>query len=317
MTLAIATLTSSGIVLCADSRQTYRNNVGATRIGSDTASKLFKLTDRCGVAISGKAFLLEETKTSALIKDTGYFINKFKKSINIKNLEVKQIAEKLNKYLSDLFMVRDTNEIKKQISDDIKSQGGKNLNFSTTGDNSIPYSYTDREGKPVSNIFWLETIHMIVAGTDKDKISRAYSVYIPQGVIAEKDTQQCGALWVGQVDVLMRIIRGYGPEIEALDFVKDARTQDTDSITAQLNKMEYIINWGTITLQDAVDFCVLMTRTTESIQRFSDGTLLSPGGIPGVGGEIDIVVITPESGFSWLKKKRLKTEGAELSLEQE
>jgi hypothetical protein len=81
--------------------------------------------------------------------------------------------------------------------------------------------------------------------------------------------------------------------------------------------VEYIINWSTITLQDAIDFCVIMTRTTESIQRFSDGTILSPGGITGVGGEIDIAVITPDKGFTWLKKKKLKTEGAELSLEQE
>ena len=84
-----------------------------------------------------------------------------------------------------------------------------------------------------------------------------------------------------------------------------------------MNKLEYVINWATITLQDAIDFCVLMTRTTESIQRFSDGTFLAPGGITGVGGEIDIAVITPEKGFAWLKKKKLKSEGAELSLDKE
>ena len=94
-------------------------------------------------------------------------------------------------------------------------------------------------------------------------------------------------------------------------------TKDNVLTLDQLNKMEYIINWGTITLQDAIDFCVLMTRTTESIQRFSDGTMLAPGGIAGVGGEIDIAVITPEKGFTWLKKKKLKAEEAELALEEE
>jgi hypothetical protein len=59
-----------------------------------------------------------------------------------------------------------------------------------------------------------------------------------------------------------------------------------------------------------------MTRTTESIQRFSDGTVISPGGVTGVGGEIDIAVITPENGFVWLKKKKLKSEGAELALDE-
>jgi len=83
----------------------------------------------------------------------------------------------------------------------------------------------------------------------------------------------------------------------------------------QLNKLEYIMNWGTITLQDAIDFCVLMTRTTESIQRFSDGTILKPGGIPGVGDEIDVAVITPREGFRWLKEKKLTAEGCEMNLE--
>ncbi len=117
--------------------------------------------------------------------------------------------------------------------------------------------------------------------------------------------------------MLGRIIKGYAPEIERLDFVNEALAKDTNSVVTQLNKIEYIINWGTITLQDAIDFCILMTRTTESIQRFSDGTILSPGGIPGVGGEIDIAIITPENGFTWLKKKKLKSGEAELSLEQE
>lgn len=76
MTLVISTITSSGIVLTADSRQTYRNNAGAIRIGSDSVMKLFKLADFSGVAISGKAFLNEENQP---VKNVGYFINKFKK----------------------------------------------------------------------------------------------------------------------------------------------------------------------------------------------------------------------------------------------
>ena len=89
MTLVISTITSSGIVLTADSRQTYKNNAGAIRIGSDSVMKLFKLTEFSGVAISGKAFLNEEDQPA---KDVGYFINKFKKSEDIKNLSVKDPA---------------------------------------------------------------------------------------------------------------------------------------------------------------------------------------------------------------------------------
>jgi hypothetical protein len=59
-----------------------------------------------------------------------------------------------------------------------------------------------------------------------------------------------------------------------------------------------------------------MTRTTESIQRFSGGIPLAPGGVTGVGGEIDIAIITPENGFTWLKKKKIKAESSEISLDE-
>ena len=314
MTLVISTITSSGIILTADSRQTYKNNAGAIRIGSDSVMKLFKLTEFSGVAISGKAFLNEESQSA---KDVGYFINKFKKSEDIKNLSVKDIALKLNKYLGDLFVNKEKENLRKLIDTEVGKKSGTNLKFSTSDDHLVPYLYTDKDGKIVSNTGWIETINMIVVGTDKDRVGRAYSISVPKGITIERDTKQCGALWVGQTDVLARIVKGYAPEIENLNFVKEALTKDNTSTLDQLNKMEYIINWGTITLQDAIDFCVLMTRTTESIQRFSDGTMLAPGGIAGVGGEIDIAIITPEKGFTWLKKKKLKAEETELALEEE
>jgi hypothetical protein len=51
-----------------------------------------------------------------------------------------------------------------------------------------------------------------------------------------------------------------------------------------------------------------MTRITESIQRFSDGTYMNPGGITGVGGAIDVATITPENDFKWEKRKELKVD---------
>lgn len=314
MTLVISTITSSGIVLTADSRQTYQNRAGAIRIGSDSATKLFKITDLCAVAISGRAFINEDNKP---IKDVGYFINEFKKLEDVKELKVKEIAEKLNKYLGDIYVKREMNSLKNQIEDEVHKLDGRNIKFADPDGYLLPYSYNDKDGKMISRTGWIETIHMIVAGSDKDMIGRAYSVSVPKGITNERDTQQCGALWVGQTDVLQRIVIGYAPEIWNLDFVKEALTKKKDLATEQLNKLEYVINWGTITLQDAIDFCVLMTRTTESIQRFSDGTILAPGGITGVGGGIDIAVITPEHGFAWLKKKVLQSEGAKIKIEQE
>lgn len=203
--------------------------------------------------------------------------------------------------------------LEKRIEEEVKKAGGAELKFSARDGPRLPYSYRDKDGKSVSRTGQIETIHMIVAGIDKDNVGRAYSVWIPKGVTAEKNTDRCGAIWVGQTDVLVRIVKGRAPEIRQIDFVKDAFSKDEDGIAKQLDRLEYIINWATITIQDAIDFCVLMTRTTESIQRFSDGTMLSPGGITGVGGQIDVAVITAKEGLQWLKKKQLTAEGAELS----
>jgi hypothetical protein len=46
-------------------------------------------------------------------------------------------------------------------------------------------------------------------------------------------------------------------------------------------------------LQDAIDFNILITRATESIQRFSDGTVFAPGGITGLVSPPSIVCGSP------------------------
>lgn len=56
MTLSITSITTSGIALTVDSRQTYFNQARMTRIGTDNAVKLFKLNKEMGVVIAGRAF---------------------------------------------------------------------------------------------------------------------------------------------------------------------------------------------------------------------------------------------------------------------
>ncbi|MFA5368939.1 MAG: hypothetical protein WC303_02940, partial [Candidatus Paceibacterota bacterium] len=301
MTLSLATITTSGIVLTTDSRQTYRNKAGMTRIGSDSAMKLFQLNDRVGVVISGRAFLSD---VDGVTKNIGWFIEEFKKKELKEKLSVKEIAQKLNDYLSSILVDKEMAQLENQIKEEIKKQEGTDLKIKDRDGLLLPYSYKTKDGKTKEDTGRiLDTVHLVVAGIDNDLTGRAYSVYIPKGVVLEKDTKTGGVMWIGQTDVLIRIIKGFAPEIDVLDFVKEAKTKDKTATEKQLNQLEYLINWGTMTLQDAIDFGILITRTPESIQRFSDGTFLSPGGITGVGGDIDVAVITPEKGFVWLNKK--------------
>ena len=313
MTLSLATITTSGIVLTTDSRQTYRNKAGMIRIGSDSAMKLFQINDRVGVVIAGRAFLSD---VNGVTKNIGWFIEEFKKKELKEKLSVKETAQKLNDYLSSIFVDKEMAQLESQIKEEIKRQGGIDLKIKDRDGNLLPYLYKTKDGKTIENTGSIDTVYLVVAGIDGDLTGRAYSVYIPKGIILEKDTKTGGVMWIGQTDVLVRIIKGFAPEIGALDFVKEATTKDKPVIEKQLNQLEYLINWGTMTLQDAIDFGILITRTTESIQRFSDGTFLSPGGITGVGGDIDIAVITPEKGFVWLNKKQLTAEDRKIDLDK-
>jgi hypothetical protein len=67
-----------------------------------------------------------------------------------------------------------------------------------------------------------------------------------------------------------------------------------EEIRKQLGGLQYAIQCGTMTLQDAIDFCTLMVQTTSAIQRFSDGIIANPGDMPGVGGPVDAAVITAD-----------------------
>jgi hypothetical protein len=101
-----------------------------------------------------------------------------------------------------------------------------------------------------------------------------------------------------------RVILGYGWELRELGFVKNAAANGI-RLDDELTKLQYVINWGSLTLQDSVDICVLLTKTTESIQRFSDGSNMHPGGITGVGGHVNVATITPDDGFRWVNKRDL------------
>ena len=84
MSLAINATTSSGLVLAADSRQSYRNQKGMARIGSDTASKIFRLNEHSGCALTVIAFL----PIPGGIKNISSFVDEFKRVEDVERLNV-------------------------------------------------------------------------------------------------------------------------------------------------------------------------------------------------------------------------------------
>lgn len=315
MTLAINTTTPEGIVLAADSRQSYRNRKGMARIGSDNASKLFQLNERIGVAIAGLAFLSE----NGVPKNISKFVERFKRENDIEKLDVKEIAEKLHNLFNEKYNWKERlEELQEKIKTDLRRQGCEVLEIKQE-EYRIEFRFKNPQGDTKTVVVGIDTISLLVAGYNKDGSHEVYTAFIPGENQKKRDSKEkgreYGASWIGQQDVVSRIVLGFDGRIGNLRFVQEStKKYGQEEMKKQLGNLEYVIQWGTMTLQDAIDFCTLMIQTTSAIQRFSDGIVADPGGIPGVGGPVDIAVITPDKGFVWINKKKLKIGEVEVDL---
>lgn len=316
MSLAINTTTPEGIVMAADSRQSYRNHKGMSRVGSDSASKVFRLNNKMGLIATGLAFLPE----NGILKNISRFIEDFKQEINFENDNVSEVAEKIHNFFRLRYKYElQLQQIQIQIKADLEKQGCK-IQEMKQEKGIIKFKFIDSNGNQREGLAGADQLQFIVAGFNKDNSHQVVVVYVPGDINLKRDSskkgKEYGADWVGQTDVVSRIVIGFDPRIGNLPILQKAATQiGQDEVQKQLRSLEYVIQWGTMTLQDGIDFSVLAIETTTAIQRFSDGISGDPGDMPGVGGPVDVAVITAEKGFVWVKKKNLKIGNSELDLE--
>ncbi len=317
MSLAINATIPEGIVLAADSRQSYRNRKGMARIGSDSAFKVFEINRRVGAAVTGMAFLPED----GVLKNISKFIDELKQKKAVENFSVLATAENLHKLFNEKYnWQKQLAELPNKIKVDLTRQGVELLKLEKEK-YFVKFEFKDKEGNKKTGVGGVDRIDLLAAGCNKDGSHEVYTVRIPGEVEKKRDSKkkgmEYGASWVGQMDVVSRIVLGWDGRIGNLKFMQDAHKKyGKEEITKQLRSLEYSIQWGTMTLQDAIDFCVLMIQTTSAIQRFSDGIAADPGAVPGVGGPVDVAVITPEKGFVWVTKKNLKVGENEIDLDK-
>ena len=318
MSLVINTTTPEGIVLAADSRQSYRNRKGMARIGSDNASKLFQLNKRIGVAVTGLSFLSED----GLLKNISKFIEEFKRETEVEKLNVRDAADKLQYLFNKKHKwQKKLDKLPEKIRSDLERQGCEVLEIKKEK-YMIKFRFKDPKGNLEEGIGRVDGINFLVAGYNKDGSHEVYICYIPGEVQKKRDSKdkgkEYGASWIGQIDVMSRIVLGFDGRIRNIKFINEATQKlGQEEVNKQLRSLEYVIQWGTMTLQDAIDFCTLMIQTTSAIQRFSDGIAVDPGGMPGVGGLVDVAVVTPDKGFVWVSKKKLKVGDNEIDLDRE
>lgn len=312
MSLAINVTTSSGMVIATDSRQSYRNRKGMARVGSDNAMKLFQISEKVGCAITGLAFLTED----GLLRNISSFIDEFKKKEDVERMEVKKVSESISKFFAEKMDLQ--NQVDKLEEVIKKNLAEKELqlvgDFRIDDDESaLVFKSKDKSGKENENLVKIEGLNILIGGFNHDGSYEVFSAGIPGKINVKRDSRdkniKYGAGWIGQTDVTSRIILGWDGRIFNLPFVGEfVKNKGEEEVIKQLRGLEYQINWGTMTLQDAINFCVLAIKTTEAIQGFSDGIQLDPGDIPGVGGAVDVAVITRDVGFKWVKKKGISSD---------
>jgi hypothetical protein len=306
MSLAINTTTPDGLVLAADSRQSFRNRKGQARVGSDSAVKIFELSKSIGLLITGPAFLEED----GVLKNVSKFVDDFKESNLIEGEEVSEVAKKLHKFFDEKYNYRkDLEALPEKIRQELSQKGLEVVDIKQE-DGRVVFRFKDKEGKVGQGLGGVDQLAFIIAGYNPDGSHQVFMVYVP-GVIEEKRSsrikgREYGASWAGQIDVIARVVLGRDPRLSNLNFVQQAaKNLGEETVQRELSGLEYAISWGTMNLQDSIDFSVLMIQTTSAIQRFSDGILMDPGDITGVGGPVDVAVITPNKGFVWVNRKSL------------
>lgn len=128
--------------------------------------------------------------------------------------------------------------------------------------------------------------NFIVAGYDVDegkKEQKIYKVNVKTGLIHSIKTSTQGATWDGETYTVTRLI-------------KEVALKNDDGSYTDLPYEEIL--WEYFTLQDAIDFARYAVEMTIQTMRFKKV-------VETVGGEVDILVITPDE-TKWLQKVELR-----------
>lgn len=302
MTLIVNIVTPEGIIMASDSRQSERNLKQFTRISTNSANKLFSLNDRVIVGTAGLAFFADN---SGIRQNVSEYIENFKKENNLQNLTVDEISERLQEYINTQYPWEKQLDISaQQLEIDAQNNGEKILSLQRKED-SIDFKIKQPSGRIKEGHLNIEPVNLLVSGYNSDGTCETYEINSPGKRILKRKNNEFGCTWVGQGDVVTRLILGYDSNLFKVPAIKAMNKKSVDELRSQIHGLEYYIQWSLLTLQDAVDLAVFLIKSTSFIQRYTDGISMDIGEIQGVGGPIDVVLIT-KNGIKWINKKEIK-----------
>lgn len=147
-----------------------------------------------------------------------------------------------------------------------------------------------------------EMVFLVGGYDEKEPYGRVFALTIPT---APKPVEQSpnlfGATWGGQRELVDRLMQGFDPTLpaQALSILQPGAPANP-GFEAELRKRFGLpIPWQFLPLQDCVDLCIFLVRTTIELQKW----LVS---VRGVGGAIDVATITRTDGFKAIQIKEVK-----------
>jgi len=146
----------------------------------------------------------------------------------------------------------------------------------------------------------------VVGGYDQgEAYGRVYLFAIPERPepqprnVGEKDF---GMTWGGQLELVSRMIHGFDPSLpEILRQTLNLSPEQVQIVKQNLSGLEFPIPYGILPLQDCINLAISMIRSTITFQDLA-------GVVRGVGGPIEVTVITRTKGLEYIQKKELHGE---------
>lgn len=151
-----------------------------------------------------------------------------------------------------------------------------------------------------------EQIVFFVGGLDPGApYGRVFEVHIPAAPKPKEwhnAAGEFGPIWGGQREFVDRLLKGYDGQI--LDILKSEVSVSPDAEQRLITKLAQLtaqIPFQFLPLQDSIDLCIFLIRTTITLQTWQIG-------VRGVGGAIDVATITRTGGFHAVQQKAIRGE---------
>jgi hypothetical protein len=155
-------------------------------------------------------------------------------------------------------------------------------------------------------------ITFLIGGYDEgEAYGRVYLCEIPEApepTPRNEGKDDFGMTWGGQIEVVSRLVHGFDPALpDALAKELGLQPPAVEAFLAKIRPHFAIrIPYNLLPLQDCVDLATFLIRTTITAQRLS-------ATVRGVGGPIEVAIITRTGGLHFLQQKTLRAEAGSVA----